>query len=284
MSKIIVPIEHKRIQSGASMTRRAMLRLRAQAIALEHENARLREENALLRQAQHQLREEQARALITSYIVDNVGHELKTPLLQVKAAISSLAEVSSKESLIELAKQSTARLEDTIQNLVRIAQVTKNTHPSLEPATIRDPIDYAMNGLAKSWTHHKNVQRIHVALQPQLPPVLIDKRSIGIVIQMLLDNALKFSKGEVHLSATYEDNQVVVRVQDFGDGIAPELLERIFELFVQGDLKSTRAYGGLGVGLALVRMILERHDTIATVESEVGRGSTFSFRLRPMQL
>ncbi|MDX2140439.1 MAG: ATP-binding protein [Chloroflexota bacterium] len=284
MNKIIAPIPQNRVQTGTAVTRRAILRLRAQAIALERENARLREENAALKLSQRNLQEERARALITGYIVDNVGHELKTPLLQVKAAISSLAEVSGKERLIELAKQSTARLEDTIQNLVRIAQVTKNTHPSLEPATIRDPIDYALNGLAKSWTHHKNVERVQVMISPHLPPVQIDKRSIGIVIQMLLDNALKFSKDAVHLKADCENDRVIVSIQDFGEGIAPELLERIFELFVQGDLKSTRSYGGLGVGLALVRMILERHDTLATVESTVGKGSTFSFTLRTIEL
>jgi signal transduction histidine kinase len=98
-------------------------------------------------------------------------------------------------------------------------------------------------------------------------------------LQLLIDTALKFSEGEVEVRLWHENDQVHIAVSDQGIGIAHDKLEAIFETFYQIDNSSTRRYGGVGVGLAIVRLILERHHVEIGVESTEGKGSTFSFAL-----
>jgi signal transduction histidine kinase len=97
----------------------------------------------------------------------------------------------------------------------------------------------------------------------------------------LVDNAIKFSegRGEICLSAAVVDDLIQVAVTDSGIGIPEDRLEEIFEPFHQLDTSSTRRYGGTGLGLSLVRRILQAHKTDISVSSQVGAGSTFSFSL-----
>jgi signal transduction histidine kinase len=108
---------------------------------------------------------------------------------------------------------------------------------------------------------------------------MADKQGLGIVLSQLLDNALKFSQDRVELSARRVGQSVVVSVHDYGIGIPEDKAEQIFDSFYQVDATSTRRFGGTGVGLAIVRLILDRHHTQIHVESEEGRGSTFTFQL-----
>jgi signal transduction histidine kinase len=96
-----------------------------------------------------------------------------------------------------------------------------------------------------------------------------------------MDNGIKFtpSGGNVTFSAKQENKQVLLTIQDTGIGIPSERLKELFEPFHQLDASPTRRYGGTGLGLALVRLILEAHGTVMSVESEEGEGSTFSFPL-----
>jgi CheY-like chemotaxis protein len=102
------------------------------------------------------------------------------------------------------------------------------------------------------------------------------------VFANLLSNASKYTPpcGVIHVSATREDDEVVVRVTDNGNGITPEMLPRIFGLFVQERQDLERAQGGLGIGLAIVRSLVDAHGGSVTAASEgKGQGSTFSVRL-----
>jgi signal transduction histidine kinase len=115
-----------------------------------------------------------------------------------------------------------------------------------------------------------------------LPPVKADAEKISWAMLQLLDNAIKFTPagGQVTLSACLEAaTLVMVSVTDTGIGIPPERLKEIFEPFHQLDGSSTRRFGGTGMGLALVRDILEAHGSVIEVESEDGKGSTFRFPL-----
>jgi CheY-like chemotaxis protein/anti-sigma regulatory factor (Ser/Thr protein kinase) len=102
------------------------------------------------------------------------------------------------------------------------------------------------------------------------------------VASNLLSNAVKFTPtgGEVHLTLSQRDDQAVLVVQDTGQGIAPELLPHIFDRFRQGDGSSTRAHGGLGLGLAIVRHIVRAHEGAIEAHSDgVNRGATFTVTL-----
>jgi signal transduction histidine kinase len=112
--------------------------------------------------------------------------------------------------------------------------------------------------------------------------VQADPEKIGWVVNQLLDNGIKFtpSGGSVVINLKEEgDNLVQVSITDSGIGIPPHRLKEIFEPFHQLDGSSTRHYGGTGLGLSLVRQIIEAHGSLLDVQSVEGKGSTFKFPL-----
>ncbi len=244
-------------------------------------------------QTQHQiqqLKEDLARQhrmmgeveILKNAIIKNVSHELKTPLLQVKSAVALMSEDAKDEKLIEYAKGATGRLEMLVKNITMLG-TSLNVNPG--PVIVRDAIEYAKRNLGRIWEHRNDISRIRVKLDENLPPVLADKQGLSTVLQLLADNALKFSEDHIEISAQKEANgQVRIAVRDFGIGIAQADINRIFETFYQVDHSSTRRYGGTGVGLAIVRLILDHHQTHIHVESTIQQGSTFSFTLPQVNL
>jgi len=111
--------------------------------------------------------------------------------------------------------------------------------------------------------------------------VLGDGEYLKLAFSHLIDNAIKFSPdgGLICVRAWASEQWVHVAIQDQGIGIAPEHLEHIFERFYQVDGSSTRRFGGMGIGLALVWEIVEAHQGTVNVESQVGQGSTFTVTL-----
>lgn len=111
--------------------------------------------------------------------------------------------------------------------------------------------------------------------------VYADRQRIAQVMTNLISNAVKhsFDNGKVAVSFGNTKKNIVVRIQDFGEGIPPEHLNRIFERFYRVDKSRSREKGGTGLGLAIVKHILEGHNTKAEVESTSGKGSVFSFKL-----
>lgn len=101
----------------------------------------------------------------------------------------------------------------------------------------------------------------------------------------MIDNAVKYSAGskEVRVRGYTENQRLVIAVQDFGAGIEPEEIDKVFERFHRGGDELTRSVKGSGLGLTLVKQIVEAHHGTVRIESEPGHGSTFSIRL-PLQL
>src|SRR5262249_25137334 len=115
-------------------------------------------------------------------------------------------------------------------------------------------------------------------------PVWIDGDVVRIeqIVSNIIGNAVKYTPagGKIAVSLTVEANEAVLRVQDNGLGIAPELLPRIFDLFVQGERTLDRAQGGLGIGLTLVQRLVKLHQGSVSVSSDgPDRGSVFTVRL-----
>jgi signal transduction histidine kinase len=218
-------------------------------------------------------------SLLKNAIVRNVSHELKTPLLQVKAAVGLIAEDAKEDPLTHMAVTATARLETVIKNITLLAD---SLNGSFGPFIISESIEQSKRNLRRSWEHKNDIDRIKITIDKGVPPVLADKHGISTVMQQLMDNALKFSKGSgnnIHVVVEQVPTGVCIKVEDFGIGIAADKLKQIFETFYQIDNSSTRRYGGTGVGLSIVRLILEKHDIEIHVESQLERGSTFSFVL-----
>jgi signal transduction histidine kinase len=219
--------------------------------------------------------------LIKNAIVRNVSHELKTPLLQVKSAVSLMAEDNPNTDLTNYAKNAMARLELLVKNITLLGTVLE---VNLTPVILRDVLHYARRNISRSWQYQNASTRIHVECPDNIPPILADKQGLSTVLQLLLDNALKFSDNEVTIIAKEQDDKVIISVQDTGIGIDPKELDAIFGMFYQIDSSSTRPYGGAGIGLAVVQLILEHHNSEISVKSTIGQGSVFSFELETVKL
>ena len=114
-----------------------------------------------------------------------------------------------------------------------------------------------------------------------VPAVRGSTRDLSLLVRNLLDNAIRYTKdaGSVVASVSADDEAVVLRVSDTGTGIPSKELGRVFERFYRVDRARSRETGGTGLGLAIVRHVAENHGGTVTVESELGRGSTFEVRL-----
>lgn len=249
---------------------RTTLRMRAQAFAARQRSA------ALELELEQQRRTTNDVNLLKNTIVRNVSHELRTPILHLKAAVAMLAEDNDNNKLAQYATEATARVEAVVKN---IAQLAASLDIQIAPVLVREVVDQAVRYLQRSWQHKDAVTRVVEQLDDPLPPVLGDKQGLVTVLQLLIDNALKFSEGTVDVTARLVGAHVVIAVRDNGIGIAAEEVDKIFDSFYQVDSSSTRRYGGTGVGLAIVKLILDRHDVQITVQSEPGKGSTFAFHL-----
>lgn len=118
-------------------------------------------------------------------------------------------------------------------------------------------------------------------LSASVPPILGDAEHLRRVVDNLIGNALKFTPagGRIAVSLQSANGEVMLQVIDTGIGVEAEHQERIFERFYQADGTTRRTHGGCGLGLALVKEIVERHGGRVSVESQAGQGSTFTILL-----
>lgn len=219
--------------------------------------------------------------------VSNISHELRTPLTHVKGYIElliseSLGKINEEQRhALSVSQRATSKLEDMIEDLIMFSLASRGElSMKLDSVDIRRLVSLAV----KSATN--KAQDRGVTLQAQfvdsVPFVQADPEKIGWVVNQLLDNAIKFtpSGGSVTVSLTEEGaNLVNVAVIDTGIGIPQHRMQEIFEPFHQLDGSSTRHYGGTGLGLALVRQIIEAHGSLLDVKSIEGKGTTFKFPL-----
>ena len=150
----------------------------------------------------------------------------------------------------------------------------------LEKVDIRRIVSLAAKS-ASAKADERGVQVLVSAVE-KIPAVQADSEKIGWVVNQLLDNGIKFtpSGGSVVIALKEEgSNLVVITVTDTGIGIPPGRLNEIFEPFHQLDGSSTRHFGGTGLGLSLIRQIIEAHGSLLDVQSVEGKGSIFKFPL-----
>lgn len=130
-------------------------------------------------------------------------------------------------------------------------------------------------------------KKINVDIEDTLPELIVDKESIKKVIMHLVDNSIKFSPDGsiVNIRAKRQEDNILVEVQDFGQGIPKDKHKKIFELFYQADSGMDRKYGGTGLGLSISRGIVLAHGGRIWVESIPDKGSIFRFTLpvKPVQ-
>lgn len=219
--------------------------------------------------------------------VSNISHELRTPLTHIKGYLelmvtSSLGPITNEqEHALEVSQRSAARLGEMIEDLIMFSLASRDQLTIKQEAV--DIVRLA-NLTVKSASEKAKGREVTVnaVIDDGIPFVQADPQKIGWVLSQLLDNGIKFtpSGGHVILSIKSEaHNLVQISVTDTGIGIPMDRLEELFEPFHQLDDSSTRKYGGAGLGLSLVRKIIEAHGSLIQIESTEGRGSTFKFPL-----
>lgn len=221
---------------------------------------------------------------LKSNFVANVSHELRTPLSHILGYIDLLGRLGplneeqvESVATIKKAAQHLKRLIDDVLSFASVERGTMVIEPEAVTAQALVETVFQQPALAVAVTKLK----VETLVPPKLPSLLIDKDKITWVIAQLLDNAIKFTPegGTVTLAFERVGEVVQVKVTDTGIGIPPKQTAQLFEPFNQLDNSPTRRFGGTGLGLALVKRIIEAHGSKIFLQSKVGAGSTFSFTL-----
>lgn len=214
-----------------------------------------------------------------------ISHELRTPMTAILGWASMIRAggldeeaTTSGIAAIEQSARAQAQLIDDLLDVSRI--VAGKLTLELRHIDLADVVRSSVSTVA--YSAEKKDITVEVVLPPE-PIVLVgDAARLHQVVANLLMNAVKFTgrNGVVRVELRRVHNDALVTVTDTGIGIAPEFLPHIFDRFTQADVTSTRGYGGLGLGLAIVRHLIELHGGHVSAESEgLGRGSTFALRL-----
>jgi two-component system OmpR family sensor kinase len=222
-------------------------------------------------------------------LLANVSHELRTPLARIRVALDLANEADPGDARVSLGEiaQDLAELERIVDDVLASARLALDVGaPSSSPGMLvrAERLDaHALldKSVARFRAAHPN-RPLHVRMSPDLPAIMADAVLLRRVVDNLLDNAHKYTesaKKPIVLEARAADDFVLIEVEDQGVGIDKADLERLFEPFFRADRSRTRATGGLGLGLALARRVVDAHKGTITFTSEIGKGTTARVRL-----
>jgi len=222
---------------------------------------------------------------IRTEFIDNLGHELRTPLTTVSLLAETLA--ADADALPPKAAERVAKIEVETGHLVQMVnELLDLSRIESGIATVAlDDIDLGRLAITTADRLRLFAERQGVTLEVNAPSVVPlvrgDRERIGQALLNLLHNAVKFSPtgAAVTVRVTPAESEVIVAVEDHGQGIPRTALPRIFERFYKVDRARTRGSGGTGLGLSIARHIVEAHGGRIWAESEEGAGSTFSFAI-----
>ncbi|MFC4309071.1 response regulator [Steroidobacter flavus] len=257
------------VGSGTNITERK----RTEA-ALRHSEARYRASEKRLREANE--RKDEFLAMLS--------HELRNPAAAIgnaAQALSRLVNHEKEQSLIGIVERQIGHLGHLLDDLLDVSRITQGRiEINRERLTLQSCIDIALETTQPLLQEKKH--RLTLSMCPEPLWVNADKVRLAQCIANLLTNAVKYTEpgGEIRVRTLIEDNAAIVTIADNGIGMPPELIPRMFELFVQGERTLDRSQGGLGIGLAVCRMLMEMQGGSVTGSSPgAGHGSTFTLRM-----
>jgi two-component system phosphate regulon sensor histidine kinase PhoR len=216
-------------------------------------------------------------------LIGNISHEFRTPLAGIKAMVETLREGAVDDR--ETASDFLSRIDDEVERLTQIVAElaelsrieTGKAELVLEPVNLNLLVDEATAQLSPQ--AERRQLTMEKKLTESLPAVQADKTRIRQTIVNLIHNAIKFTDpgGKITVATRVHGGSVTVDISDTGIGIAKSDLPHVFERFYKGD--RARSGGGTGMGLAIAKHVIEAHGGNIWVQSEEGKGSTFSFSL-----
>ena len=213
-----------------------------------------------------------------------LAHELRNPLASISNAVQLFGKLETEADL-EWAKEIVHRqikhLSRLIDDLLDVSRITRGKISLRNEVVNLSPVVSSAVEVVRPLIEERKHELV-VSLAPGTLRVQGDPLRLEQILVNLLTNAAKYTDagGRITLSATHEQDSIVINVRDSGIGIPADLQHRVFDIFVQGDRTIARSEGGLGIGLTLVQKLTQMHGGTVTVESEgLGKGSQFTVRL-----
>jgi signal transduction histidine kinase/GGDEF domain-containing protein len=252
--------------------RQRFVKLRDFAIQLERANQELRKIDEM-----------------KSEFISVASHELRTPLAAIKNAVHLIlnrktGEINDTQAkFLSMAERNINRLTNILDDLLDLSRIESGKiEMKIEELDLKGPIEFILSTL-KPQADGKSIQ-LQMGVPQELPLVYGDRGHIEQILMNLVGNALKFTPegGQVSVWAkpwNGEGDLVAISVQDSGIGVPQDQLEKVFEKFYQVESSLNRSVSGTGLGLAITRGLVQAHKGKIWAESEVGRGSTFTFTL-----
>jgi heavy metal sensor kinase len=215
--------------------------------------------------------------------VADASHELRTPLAALRAEIEIALRreraPADYQRTLDSNRHELERLSSLVENLLALAALDAS-----QPQRAQSPVDLALvcRDVAEQLSPLAAAQNVRLQLDvPEGVSVAGDVFSLERAVRNLVENAIRHTPAgeQIEIRASREGSDATVRVIDAGVGIAPEHLPHLFERFYRVDTARTRSHGGAGLGLSIVKAIVEAHGGTVSVESKPGAGSTFTLRL-----
>ena len=218
--------------------------------------------------------------------VANASHELRTPLAALSGFIETLQgsardDAKARDRFLAIMQEQARRMARLIDDLLSLSRIELNAHRRPDtPVDLVPIVGQVVDGL-ETLARDRGVV-VHVEAGEGLP-VLGDRDELVRIFENLVENALKYGAAGKRVDITFSRGRSAegtpearVAVRDYGPGIAPEHLPRLTERFYRVDVRESRAQGGTGLGLALVKHILNRHRGRLSIESKLGAGANFT--------
>jgi len=217
--------------------------------------------------------------------VANVSHELRTPVSSIKGFAETLSaraldDKESAKEFIKIIEENSNRLVRLIDDLLDLSRIESgNISLNLKPHSVYRMVEKVISEMQEQANKRSISIRNNIA--DDIPDVPADKSLISQVFLNLIDNAIKYTEknGLVTISAEQKNGFVKIDVEDSGIGIPEKDIPRVFERFYCVDKTRSRRLGGTGLGLSIVKHVVEEHGGQVSVQSVLGRGSTFTFTL-----
>ena len=219
---------------------------------------------------------------LKSEFINIAAHELRTPLAILLGYAALLEEKAddTAQKYLQIIVHNAMRLKKLVTDMVNLRYLEAGQMElQLQELRLSDVVDLVVEDLG--FLAEEKGQELIIEMAHDLPPIWADKGKLHLILSNLVSNAIKFTPegGDIKVEALVEEDELKVAVKDTGIGIPDEEYERIFHRFYQIEDSLRRQHQGLGLGLSIVRGLIELHQGRIWLESQVGKGSTFYFTI-----